>query len=314
MCHRKPKLLCSFYCKPRKHSYKKELESNHWDSSSQHKAIPLLSPRAPDDDLVSSWYGQMARRGEQTVQAPVLHYSNACLERARNMVCLDLEKNENAGQQIAPDRSSIFVDKFDAAMTMLMSDIQMAKHSQTAGNFAMAPMTYNKFCPPLPKVQPPTMHLPEGATTAATRSAVPPTRMRETARTCLGVSSKSDEQVEFSKSKGMLKLVAGKAINAHLNKPPVIEYNGKRTPLCLKHCLAGLACQFKSCRFHHLSLAAAQSLNIGGDVKRECQGEPALGPAESDAVIDGLTDGTALFGEVIVPCLCPVLWRQQPAR
>jgi hypothetical protein len=32
------------------------------------------------------------------------------------------------------------------AMSMLMSDMQMVKHSHTAGKFAMAPLTYNCFC------------------------------------------------------------------------------------------------------------------------------------------------------------------------
>jgi hypothetical protein len=68
-------------------------------------------------------------------------------------VCHDHENNENAATKVAPARASVFVKEFDASMSMLMSDLQMAKHSQTAGNFAMAPLTYIKFCPTPVKIE-----------------------------------------------------------------------------------------------------------------------------------------------------------------
>jgi hypothetical protein len=90
--------------------------------------------------------------------------------------------------------------------------------------------------------------------------------------------AKSDEQLEFSKSKGMFKLVPGKTINARLHKPPNLEFDGKRAPLCLKHCSAGMACQFKNCKFHHLSLAAVQTLKQGDKsaLDEYVKSEPAI--------------------------------------
>jgi hypothetical protein len=52
--------------------------------------------------------------------------------------CTNHENNENAGNEIATVRHSIFVEEFDAAMGMLLAnDIKMSKHWQTAGNFPM---------------------------------------------------------------------------------------------------------------------------------------------------------------------------------
>jgi hypothetical protein len=39
------------------------------------------------------------------------------------------------------------------AMMMILSDLQMPKSSQTADNFAMAPLTYTKYCPVIIKYE-----------------------------------------------------------------------------------------------------------------------------------------------------------------
>lgn len=203
-------------------------------------------------------------------------------------VCHDHENNENAGTNVAPGRMSIFVEEFDAAMSMLMSDLQMAKHSQTAGNFAMAPLTFTKFCPAPIKIektfekQSPSYQAPGSRSNNSSgdkRGRV--TFNDDSARRDSPSSfkkAKSDEQVEFSKSKGMFKLVPGKTVNARLHKPPLIEFEGKRAPLCLKHCSAGMACQFKNCKFHHLSLAAAQNLKSSDKsaLDEYARSEPAI--------------------------------------
>jgi hypothetical protein len=163
---------------------------------------------------------------------------------------------------------------------MIMSDIQMAKHSQTAGNFAMAPMTYNKYCPVLPESQPPS-NVPLGGCNNGSGDKCHSSYSDEGNCRDSPASfkkAKIDEQVEFSKLKGMFKLVAGKGINDRLNKLHIIKYDGKCVPFCSKHCLAGLACQFKSCRFHYLSLAVVQSLKPGNkaSLKAYKKTEPAI--------------------------------------
>ena len=152
---------------------------------------------------------------------------------------------------------------------MLLNDIQMAKHSQIAGNFAMAPLTYPKYCPIFPRFEK-TYNKPaannhqngRNNTTSKKRGRVGFTDDipgRET--TDYSKKAKTEEQVEFSKSKGMFKTVSGKSVNTRMHKPPIIKFRGKRAPLCLKHCSAGMACTFKSCRFHHINKGALKSLN-----------------------------------------------------
>ncbi len=195
---------------------------------------------------MAKWQEEVSKQYKHLYFSILMHVQNALA--AWVAVCSDLENNENAGQKIAPTRSSIFMDEFEAAMSMLMTDIQMAKQLQRAGNFAMAPMTYEKFCPALPKSMPPNTAPSGGRNNNSGEKRRTSFANENNGRDSPGgfKKAKTDKQLEFSKSKGMFKHVAGKALNPCLHKPPVIEFDGKCAPLCLKHCSSGMACTFKS--------------------------------------------------------------------
>jgi hypothetical protein len=257
--------------------------ANKGNAAKKQSLNPSLVPSAANSKLylscqlenllmVLSGPGMNKWQEEVSKQYHHLHYT--ILIRLQNALatwvsaCCDLENNENAGKNIAPICTSTFVEEFDAAMSMLLNDIMMAKHSQTAGNFAMAPMTYPKYCPVFVKSektydkQAATQNQNGRSNTSGDKRNRVNFNDDSTRREPNDSSkkAKTDDQIEFSKTKGMFNVVPDKSVNTRVNKPPIIEFRGKRAPLCLKHCTTGMACTFKSCRFHHINEGAAKSL------------------------------------------------------
>ena len=244
------------------------------------------------DQLLSEITGRDGRKwlDEATKQTPFLPYAIALrVQNAFALLCRaahDIQLNEAACAGTPPERNVRIIRDIRMSFEQVLTDLAMARISNTAGPFGGAPpLTLKEHCPTVFSTMFP--HLVAAGERKRGRD-------RDNAGDAKGVRGgktpnpngkpNNGEGEAQGKDKGFLILIdATKRPNMSTYKPPRVTAGTRHRFLCVLFCTQGLACPYKGkCNFAHIFDAKRLPKAEQDGLKRYVNSEPAVKWAEGE--------------------------------